>query len=85
MNQWGRNAAQAKATEPCALLPLGYQLHGLDLSPVLFEEQFMSWKGPEGSTAHSKFLLEPLSHLLPAASLGLVTIHCQSARTGEKN
>lgn len=84
MNQRGRDATQAKATEPPALLPLGYQLPDLDLS--LFEEQLMSWKGPEGSTAHSKFLLEPLSHLLPSASLGLLTIRCQSverARTAQ--
>lgn len=44
MNQRGRDATQAKATEPPALLPLGYQLPDLDLS--LFEEQLMSWKGP---------------------------------------
>lgn len=85
MNQRERDAAQAKAAEPPALMPLGYRLPALDLSPILFEEQLMSWKGPEGSTAHSKFLLEPLSHLLPSASLGLVTIHCQSARMGKKN
>ena len=45
-----------------ALLPPGYRLQAWICL------QLLNWKGLEGSSAHSKFLLEPRSHLLSAAS-----------------
>lgn len=47
---------------PAALLPPGYRLQ------AWIRLQLLSYKGLEGSSAHSKFLLEPHSHLLSAAS-----------------
>lgn len=65
----GRSAAEATATEPCCSPCLQATNYRAWICLLSFSaEQLMNWKGLEGSSAPSKFLLEPVSHLLSAAS-----------------